>query len=257
MKIYKLDIDTSKPIRQVVQMQQNSTGALSVDVSNDGKYIRNLSCTIYDGGTELSAYTTTDVGAGYKVDVGTEPKYVKVVAKSTPMESTKQEIVSYTSFNRTTTVVLDRLVLPVGTYNQDEFLPLLSYVPANNPFFIYWRKSSGSANIDTILFTTANPFQKIWFQNSTEERILEPDEPIIVTEEITFKENTYIRGKNPVLSSDTYPAVGYWTDYSLDTVIRPSENAHCYAEQEVTDPEPDPEPEPTPDPEEPVEPTEG
>ena len=78
-----------------------------------------------------------------------------------------------------------------------------------------------------------------------------------MTEEITFKENTYIRGKNPVLSSDTYPAVGYWTDYSLDTVIRPSENAHCYAEQEVTDPEPDPEPEPTPDPEEPVEPTEG
>ena len=55
------------------------------------------------------------------------------------------------------------------------------------------------------------------------------------------------------LSSETYPSIGYWTDYSLETVIRPSENARCYAEQEVTDPEP----EPTPDPEEPVEPTEG
>lgn len=86
MKIYKLDIDTSKPIRKVVQMQQNSTGALSVDVSNDGKYIRNLSCALYDGDTELSAYATTDVGAGYKIDMGTDTKVVKFTAKSVPTE---------------------------------------------------------------------------------------------------------------------------------------------------------------------------
>ena len=86
MKVYKLDIDTSKPIRKVVQMQQNSTGALSVDVSNDGKYIRNLSCALYDGDTELSSYATTDVGAGYKIDMGTDTKVVKLTVKSTPVE---------------------------------------------------------------------------------------------------------------------------------------------------------------------------
>lgn len=80
MKIYKLNIDTSKPINQVVQMQQNQTGLLSANVTNDGNYIRNLSCTLYDGANEISA---TD--GGFKVDVGTEPKQVKVVAKSEPI----------------------------------------------------------------------------------------------------------------------------------------------------------------------------
>ena len=71
-----------------------------------------------------------------------------------------------------------------------------------------------------------------------------------MTGPVNFYKNKIIGKKNYELSAEIYPAVGYWTDYSLDTVIRPSENAHCYAEQEVTDPEP----EPTPDPEEPVEP---
>ena len=52
MKIYKLDIDVSQPIRKVVQMQQNSAGVLSVIVANNNKYIRNLSCELYDGNTK-------------------------------------------------------------------------------------------------------------------------------------------------------------------------------------------------------------
>ena len=78
------------------------------------------------------------------------------------------------------------------------------------------------------------------------------DEPIVATDEVSCITRVYVK-RTYTLSSETYPSIGYWTDCSLDTVIRPSENAHCYAEQEVTDPEP----EPTPDPEEPVEPTEG
>lgn len=77
--------------------------------------------------------------------------------------------------------------------------------------------------------------------------VLPKDEPIVVTGPVSIVQTVGVR-QGSTLSSYTYPAVGYWTDYSLDTVIRPSENAHCYAEQEVTDPEP------TPDPEEPVEP---
>ena len=96
MKIYKLDIDTSKPTRQIVAMQQNSTGLLSVDVTNDGKYIRNLSCTVYDGENEISATTTN----GYKIDVGTENKAIKVVAKSEPIISMDEYIVSAASGTR-------------------------------------------------------------------------------------------------------------------------------------------------------------
>lgn len=92
MKIYKLDIDTSKPIRKVVQMQQNATGALSVEVTNAGRPIRNLSCALYDGETALSAYAELSSGDGYKIYIGDTPKVVKFTAKSTPIESVAQYI---------------------------------------------------------------------------------------------------------------------------------------------------------------------
>jgi hypothetical protein len=141
------------------------------------------------------------------------------------MESTKEVIASYTPFNRTMQVQLTRLVLPVGTYTQDEFMPLLTQVPPDNPGVVIWSKRSGSANMDRIAFTTSNPMQKMWFFNTTEDRYLEPNEQIIVSEEITFYTNYPIRGKNPVIESETYPAIGYYTDYQLDTLVNPSDNA--------------------------------
>ena len=101
MKIYKLDIDASKPIRKVIQMQQNATGALSVDVTNVGWPIRNLSCALYEGDTELSAYATADSGAGFKIDMGAEPKVVKFTAKSTPVECSAQYVLSVSGATRT------------------------------------------------------------------------------------------------------------------------------------------------------------
>jgi len=89
--------------------------------------------------------------------------------------------------------------------------------------------------------------QPVLFMGSETNKWLSKDEPIIVTGPVTFGKTTTVK-TNAVISAYNYPAVGYWTDYSLDTVIRPSENAHCYAEQEVSDPTPDPEPEPDPDP---------
>jgi hypothetical protein len=124
MKIYKLDIDASKPIRKVIQMQQNSIGALSVDVSNNGKYIRNLSCELYDDDTELSAYATTDVGAGYKIDMGDETKVVKFTAKSTPLESVYEYVAVEKAGGRLQNKNLSCVQLDAGTYNQDEFYGL-------------------------------------------------------------------------------------------------------------------------------------
>lgn len=251
MKIYKLDIDTSKPIRKVVQMQQNATGALSVDVSNDGKYIRNLSCALYDGDTELSAYATTDVGAGYKVDVGADTKVVKFTAKSTPIESVAQTILSATG--QPAQKALSAIQLEAGIYNQDEFYNIANVFGTNGlPTYLMPHASQADniniKRIDVRKWITNKP---VWFMDKNN-KILPSDEPIVVTGPVSIL-RTVNSKRNATLSSFTYPAVGYWTDYSLDTVIRPSENAHCYAEQEVTDPEP----EPTPDPEEPVEPTEG
>ena len=84
------------------------------------------------------------------------------------------------------------------------------------------------------------------------------DELIVVTGPVSLgKTQAYKSNGVATLSSYTYPAIGYYTDYSLDTVIRPSENAHCYAEQEVSDPEPEPTPDPEPEPEPDPEPTPG
>jgi hypothetical protein len=104
-------------------MQQNSTGLLSVDVTNDGKSIRNLSCTIYDGDNEISA-----TNGGFKIDVGNETKAVKIEAKSTPIMSEWESLLSATSGNRIKTFIFKRLELPAGIYKQEEFLPLLDRV---------------------------------------------------------------------------------------------------------------------------------
>lgn len=91
MKIYKLDIDTAQPVNQIVQMQQNTAGVLSVDVTRNGEYIRNLSCQIFDGETEIPACSAGD--KGFKLDIGDTPKYYTVKATATPIESVAQYIV--------------------------------------------------------------------------------------------------------------------------------------------------------------------
>lgn len=131
MKIYKLDIDTSKPIRKVVQMQQNATGALSVDVKNDGWLIRNLSCALYEGDTELSAYDEPSTGAGFKIDMGTDTKVVKFTAKSMPVECSAQYILSAPAGTRIKSAWLSQVQLEAGTYKQDEFYNLAAKLGDN------------------------------------------------------------------------------------------------------------------------------
>ncbi len=152
MKVYNLNIDTSKPANQVVQMQQNATGMLSVAISNDGKYIRNLSCQMYDGANEIEATTSADNSFGFKVDVGAEPKHVKVVAKSTPMESIKEYIASYTPGTRPFTKFLTRVVIPAGTYSQDEFESLKQFGSSSGVITNLTIKGNikGKANFDRI-----------------------------------------------------------------------------------------------------------
>lgn len=164
MKIYKLDIDTSKPIRKVMQMQQNSEGALSVNVSNDGKYIHNLSCALYEDGNEISAIAEGDNSFGYKLDVGETPHTVKITAKSTPIESIREYVLSSTAGSRPKSVWLVQLVIPEGVYNQDEFASVLdlynlSPTPIEGlPKILFLNgASTGKANFERICITPYNP----------------------------------------------------------------------------------------------------
>ena len=135
MKVYNLNVNVAQPVNQVVRMQQNSEGVLSVNVANDGKYIRNLSCQMFDGENEISAISEGDNTFGYKIGVGDTPKAVKVVAKSTPMESTKEYIASYTPGTRTINKALITLVVPAGTYRQDEFMALVDEFGYKGPVY--------------------------------------------------------------------------------------------------------------------------
>ena len=110
------------------------------------------------------------------------------------------------------------------------------------------QNSLSNINITRIRLTPWNSDTPVWFAtDNVGGGILPKDEPIVVTGPVAIVKVTGVK-QGSTLSSYTYPAIGYWTDYSLETVIRPSENAHCYAEQEMSDPEPEPDPEPTPDP---------
>lgn len=224
MKIYNLNIDTSKPTNQIVLMQQGATGLLNPNVTNGGKYIRNLTTKVYDGSVEVPS-----TEKGFKIDVGTEPKHVKVVAKSTPLESIKEYVASYTPGTRPSPVFLKRIVIPAGTYRQDEFESLKQFGSYSGypVVLIPTAATADRANFNRISLTLWNPNQQIWFHR--EDGVpLSPDEPLIVNEEIAFGDTVYVRTANKnsiVLSSETYPAIGYYTDYQMDTLVNPSDNA--------------------------------
>lgn len=257
MKIYKLDINTTQPTNQVVAMQQNSTGMLSVDVTNNGWPIRNLSCALYDEGNEISATLSGESGAGYKVDVGDTYKAVKFTAKSEPIESINQYVASYTAgTKRTVNQALFKLVLPQGVYKQDEFMPLLEKVDANSNVATTWLVNGNSlsnTNFGLIKFTPWIPTQKMSFYTQvTGGTRLPEDELITASAEVSVYTNQTLRVNSTssiVISSDTYPAVGYYVDYSKDTVIRPSTNAGCWGERDIVEPTPEPDSEPDSEPE--------
>lgn len=230
MKIYNLTLDTSKPINKIVQMQQNSEGVLSVSVANDGKYIRNLSCQMFDGEDEISAIADGDNSFGYKIDVGDTPKAVKVVAKSTPYESTCEYIAVKGEGTRISTAGFVVAQLKPGVYHQDEFLPLLKIVPNFGHKLTLNLNSMSSANFQTIILEPSNQ-QQIRFRDRAGTP-LSPDTLLTVSAETNAGVTISYRS-GATLSSITYPSVGYWTDYSYDTTIMPTTDAHPFAERDI------------------------
>ncbi len=156
MKVYKLHIDASRRVAQVVSMQQNSVGLLSVEVDNDGKYIRNLSVSVFDGDTEISATTEN----GFKIDVGhTQPKNIKVKAIATPLDSVREIVVNQGSGQGTKSIHLNMAQIPAGTYNQDEFYVLAPKRVSNTiaTFLPVEAANLSSCNFSQIAIIPWNP----------------------------------------------------------------------------------------------------
>lgn len=131
MKIYKLDIDTSKPITQRLAIPQNCDKfGLVVSSTTNGHPTRNLSCAIYDGDETLTPSKTLDDGSLLFVmsstDSGSRAVRVKLEAKPLLIEGTTLsggawDFVSYD------------LAIPAGTYYRDE-LDLMGYYGLDYPF---------------------------------------------------------------------------------------------------------------------------
>ena len=256
MKIYKLDMDTAQPTRQVVVMQQNSLGLLSVDVERNDWPIRNLSCTLLDGDNEISACLSGESGAGFKLDVGEDVKAVKLVAKSTPIECSAQYVVSLGTGPASPKAVA-RAQLEAGTYRQDEFNGIRDkFADRENGimtnFFVHADDYS-NANFGLMVINPSRNGNELYFytgKSAADKGDRLPDDALIVaTGPVRIMGNVAAK-RNPTISSYTYPAIGYYTDYTQEAVIRPSTNAPCWGERDFAWPEPEPEPEPEPTPEE-------
>lgn len=222
MKVYNLNIDTSKPTNQVVQMQRNATGLLSANITNDGKYIRNLSCTLYDGANEISATTSANASFGFKVDVSAEPKHVKIEAKSEPTMC-EWEVVIPEGNRRVQYVDLSRLQLDTGVYYQDEFYGLAKFGDKNG-YNRIWVVKSGTTNFAKLVIAPWNTEYPVWFYDANDNP-LEVNTPISVDDEVEVIERVAVKCTSYTKESHTYPAVGYYTDYQLDTLVKPSDNA--------------------------------
>jgi len=262
MKVYKQDIDVSKPTRQVKKMQQNTTGVLSVNVTNDGWIIHNLSCQLFDGENEISACVQGDYGAAFKIEVGDTDKAVMVKAKATPIESVASYFASSGSGSATKSFALSCVQLEAGTYRQDEFYNVMTKFASSAGMIVdlrvnYTDLSNANFGVMRITHSPNTNESKLYFftgdGNSTLGDLLPEDAPIIATGPVHIY-NSVVAKRNASLSSYTYPAVGYYADYQLETVINASTMAPCYAERDAAEleptPEPEPETEPTPESEE-------
>lgn len=276
MKVYNLNIDTSKPVNQVMQMQQNSTGLLKLNVTNDGKSISNLSCIVYDGETEVPS-----TGNGFKIDMGKNEKVVKIEAKSEAIVCTFQKLVQNGSDKRPSQVFFSYMQLPAGTYRQEDLYEGLKkiYYMSETTIGIVLQIYIGAddtnkTNFRIISIQTNGNLWGFHFYDSNN-NLLPTDQSIVVTDTVVVGENKSIKPTGAIYDYIPYTLMGENTDYQLDTTIRPSVNAPYDGEYEepLTEIEVDgvkfvpttltidgveykvlAEEQPTPDPEEPVEP---
>lgn len=244
MKIYKLDVDVAQPIRQVVQMQQNTTGALLVRASKDEHTLRNATIKLYDGETEIEPYSTEGDYATFKIAMGQDTKNLKLKVSATPLTST-ESYVSKKGSARPTTKFLAKVQLHAGTYQQEEFLQLVTALGEKNGMEVILYPTvatEANVNINRIFIRPWNELNPIWFgyqeNSSSDVVLLQPDEPIVVTDDVVFGRNVTYLQQGGQISTREYPSVGYFADYNQEIVVSPNSFAHFYAEQDLPDEEP-------------------
>ena len=233
MKIYNLNIDTSKPVNKVMQMQSNSTGLLKLNVTNDGKSIRNLTTKVYDGETEVPS---TD--NGFKIDMGKNEKVVKIEAKSEAIVCTFQKLVQNGSDRRPSQVFFSCMQLPVGTYRQEDLyeglkkIYYMSETTIGIVLSLYTTAADeGKTNFRTINISTNGNLWGIYFYDSNN-NLLPTDQSIVVTDTVVVGESKPIKPTGAIFDYIPYTLMGENTDYQLDTTIRPSVNAPYDGEYE-------------------------
>ena len=242
MKIYKLDIDVAQPIRQVVQMQQNTTGALLVRASKDEHTLRNATIKLYDGETEIEPYYTEGDYAMFKIDMGQETKNLKLKVEATPYTSTAKYLVN-SGTGPVAHTYCELVQIPAGTYQQDEFMSLVRFGSFQGISTILYSPAdqANNANANRINLMPWNQLQPIWFgyQETAQSPVtyLDQNEPIVVTEDIVFGHTVTHKRTKAEFATFDYPSVGYYADYNQEIVVSPNSFAHFYAEQDLPDDE--------------------
>lgn len=233
MKIYKLDIDAAQPTNQVVQMQQNTAGVLSVNVTKNGNYIRNLSCQMFDGETEISACSAGD--NGFKLDIGDTPKHYMVKATATPYECSASYVAKRGS-GSASPKALAQIQLETGIYRQDEFNNVafqLGDANTGSTKHLYVHNDDvGNVNFKYVLLKPWITDRPVGFYDD-QNNIIPEDELIIVTAPTRVMTTGYTGRTGFAISSFTYPAVGYYVNYQADTLVKPSPNANAFSEIDI------------------------
>ena len=62
---------------------------------------------------------------------------------------------------------------------------------------------------------------------------LTPDKTLYLSEDAVAWMNVFVKPPNEEYSYTDYPAIGYYTDYSMDMLIKPTMNAQAFAEKEM------------------------
>ena len=212
MKIYKLDIDTSKPITQTLAIPQDAEQyGIAVKVLKDGQIQVSASVTIDDGGTTLTPAKTLEDGSQLfvlsSVDSGSRDVKVNVQVNPLVIPGATLTIPAWD-------IVEYDFTIPAGTYPQDE-IDIAGYktgarIMENSDVWVELKTPADwqDTNVDAMILLGKDGKVGQNFYNKTIQSQplgypLPPDVPMVNDKDITYKIDVFATSDKTVTIPDT------------------------------------------------------
>lgn len=148
MKIYKLDIDTSKPAFQKLAVPTGAKYGIAISATDGSRKFSNLSCTIDDGNVIEQTKLLEDGSALFEMQssIAGQDRIAKVNITNQPLTISGGSIKNTTTIPKTFNF---EITVPAGIYDSDsiDFFSWMETTPTTIPTMTIFVKNPATAKV--------------------------------------------------------------------------------------------------------------